>query len=114
MCIKNFDNKKTIIKNLLAFILSFLLISCTLSSVTNIQSVLNKDDGLGLASQITMFCTNLLFCLVLPQLLVEFLGYKWSTVIAEFGILIYVGAMAYPKWSTLLPSRIYLIYNILT
>jgi hypothetical protein len=100
------SKKNTIVKNLIAINVSFFFVFSALNNVLSIQSVLNKDDNLGTAGQLTIFSIQLLSCLVIPQVLIDKLGFKWTLVLAQSTYAVYVAANSYPRWYTIIPSII--------
>ena len=105
----NLSVKNRIFKNLIAINVSFLLVFSALNNVLSIQSVLNKEDDLGTVGQLTLFVAQLLTCLVIPQLLTEWLGYKKTLAFAQLTYAIYVASNFYPKLYTIIPSKILIL-----
>ena len=106
------SSKAIVIKNLLGLTIAFCLHAVSTMSIIAIQSVLNQTQGLGITCQLVIFCFQLVFSLVLPQILCEMIGFKWSAIIAELTGALYVAANFYPRWATLMPSNLH-IYVII-
>ena len=106
------SEKQAIIKNFIAINLSFLFLFAAVNSTASIQSVLNQDGNLGTISQMILFGVQILTSLVLPQLIIETLGFKIGLVLSELLQLAYIGIQIYPKSYTLIPSRFNLILII--
>jgi hypothetical protein len=51
-----------------------------------------------------MYATQFLTALILPQVLIETFGFKWTLVIAEFGWFCFFAANIYPTYLTMVPS----------
>ena len=96
--------KQIIIKNFLAINVSFLLLYAAVNSTASIQPVLNQDGNLGTISQMVSFGVQIFSSLVLPQLIIEAIGFKFGLALAEFLQLTYIGIQLYPKAYTLIPS----------
>ena len=96
--------KQSIIKNILAFDVSFMLIYAALNGLVSVQSVLNKDGGLGLLSLTVAFVTQILTCIVFPQAVVELAGFKGSLILSEICATLYVASNMYPIAHILLPG----------
>lgn len=100
------SQKARILKNLVAINASFLFIFAAVNSVASVQKVLNQEQNLGITSQNVIFATQILTSLVIPSIVFDQIGYKWSMVIAELFFLSYIGFQAYPSWYTFMPSTI--------
>jgi hypothetical protein len=98
------SDKSLVIKNLIAFTISFILLNIPAAGITSIQSVLNPASGLGIASQLVMFCTQILTCIIVPQLFKELFGYSKSIIIACLLVSCYIALNMYPRWYTLMPG----------
>ena len=98
------NEQKRIIKNLLAASISFLFIFSAVNSAAAIQPIMNQDENLGLVSQCTLYAVQILTALVIPAIVCEQFGFKWSLFIGEICFLTYIAVQAYPKWETLIPS----------
>jgi hypothetical protein len=106
------SQKQAIIKNFIAINLSFLLLFAAVNSTANIQPVLNQDGNLGTISQMVLFSVQVLTSIVLPQLIIEFLGFKIGLILSELLQLPYIAIQIYPKSFTLIPSSSHIILII--
>jgi hypothetical protein len=93
---ENFTNKK-IIKNLLVFYLSFLLIFAASNGVISVQSVLSPEANIGFYSQISIYSIQIPLSIIFPSIVIQLLGFKISMVLGELGFTIYIAANAYPQ-----------------
>jgi hypothetical protein len=93
---ENFTNKK-IIKNLLVFYLSFLLIFAASNGVISVQSVLSPEANIGFYSQISIYSIQIPLSIIFPSIVIQLLGFKKSMVLGELGFTIYIAANAYPQ-----------------
>lgn len=98
------SEKQKIIKNFVAFNLSFVLIFASFDDIAMIASVLNQDGRLGNVSQAVLYVFQFLTALVWPQVFIDIIGFKFSLAIAECGFLIFFIANAFPSWYTLMPT----------
>ena len=96
--------KARLFKNFVSYNISFVLIYACIDSIASISTVLNQDGNLGTASQAVIYSVQFLTALVFPQVLIETFGFKISLVMAEVCFLLFIGANAYPRWSTMIPS----------
>lgn len=105
------ERKRTkfrIMKNLLVISLGFLLLFTAFQSLQNLQSSLNPDEGLGLASLCVIYASLILSCMFIPPIMIGRLGCKWALVISMCCYVLYTVANFYAKWYTLLPASIFL------
>jgi hypothetical protein len=70
--------KWILIKNYLIFNVSFVLVFTCRNSVGSLQPLIHQDKNLGNIGQFVTFCINLVTSLVLPQVLIESIGYKFT------------------------------------
>ncbi|GAB6027705.1 Protein unc-93 A [Chamberlinius hualienensis] len=95
-----------IIKNLLAISIGFLLNFTALSALSNIQSSLNSDQGLGTASLSVIYAALVLSCMFVPSTVIKRLGCKWTIPISMVFYTFYMAANFYPTWYTMIPASI--------
>lgn len=99
-------DKFKITKNMLIVSFGFLFLFTAFQSLQNLQSSLNPDKGLGLASLSVIYCALILSCMFVPPIMVGRLGCKWTLVISMVGYVLYTSANYYAKWWTLIPASI--------
>ena len=100
-------SKGSIMKNLLVISAAWMLQFTAFQSISNLQSSLNSDEGLGTASLCTIYVTLVLSCLLLPPIMIRNIGLKWTIVISQITYLIYIAANLFPRWYTLMPGEHY-------
>ena len=66
--------KQSIIKNYLAFSISFFLIFTSMNGIQNVQSILNSSDYLGVTSQIFMVAIQIPLSISIPTIFIESCG----------------------------------------
>ena len=101
------QSKRWIYKNLIVISIAWMLQFTAFQSISNLQSSLNSDQGLGTASLTTIYVTLVLSCLLIPPIMIKNIGLKWTIVFSQLTYLIYIGANMYPRWYTLLPGDRY-------
>ncbi|XP_001631329.2 protein unc-93 homolog A [Nematostella vectensis] len=97
-----------IMKNVLVVSLGFLFIFTAFQSLQNLQSSLNPDQGLGLASLSVVYAALILSCILVPPYMIGRLGCKWTLVISMFAYVLYTVANYYARWGTMIPASILL------
>ena len=106
--------KKSIIKNLLIVSSAFLLLFTAFQSLSNLQSSLNKDEGLGLASLSVIYAALIVSCMFVPPLVINKLGCKWTIAASMVCYCTYTIANLYSSWYTLIPASLLLGKSVLT
>ena len=61
------------------------------NGIGGVQSTINKEGGLGLASSTVVYCVFGLSGIMIPQLLMNFIKFKWTLSLGLFLQLFYVG-----------------------
>ena len=90
------------------FIISFgfLFLFTAFQSLQNLQSSLNKDEGLGLASLSVIYGGLILSCILVLPFVIGRLGCKWTLVLSMIGYVLYTVSNYYARWGTLIPASI--------
>jgi len=86
-------------------------------SISNLQSSLNSDQGLGTVSLSTIYVTIVVSCLFLPPVMISNIGLKYTIILSQFTYLLYIAANMYAKWYTIMPAAIilgrkFILYDI--
>ncbi|XP_013794921.1 protein unc-93 homolog A-like [Limulus polyphemus] len=100
--------KRRIIKNLIVISFGFLFLFTTFQALANLQSTLNSEDGIGVASQSIIYGALIVSSLFLPAIVIKKLGCKRTMVLAMLCYTPYIAANFYPHWGTLIPSALIL------
>ena len=100
--------RRRVYKNLLVIGLSWLFIFTAYTSVSNLQSSLNNEDGLGTTSLSIIYISLIVSCIFLPSTLLEKLGVKYTILFSQIGYVTYIIANVYPKYYTLVPAAIFI------
>ena len=98
--------KRKITKNVYIISFGFLFLFTAFQSLQNLQSSLNKDKGLGLASLSVIYGALILSCIFVPPIVIGRLGCKWTLVISMMGYVLYTVSNYYARWGTLIPASI--------
>ena len=101
-------SKARIIKNLLVMSFGFLFLFTSFQSLANLQSSLNKEEGLGVGGLATIYAALILSCLFLPSFVIGRLGCKWSLAFSMLSYILYMAANFYAVWATIIPTAIIL------
>ena len=94
-------------KNLVGVGMSFLLVFSAFLSLQNLQSSINSEGGLGLATLSILYLFFTLAGFVTPGI-IRLLGTKYSLLGGFVCHLLYVVANYYPSWYTLIPASVLL------
>ena len=98
------SEKLTILKNFISLNVSFAFLYSATTCVASIESIINPDQNLGQTGQIFLFAVNIITCLVLPQVLIEQIGFKYTLMLAESLQSLYIIVQIYYRWYTVIPG----------
>lgn len=99
-------SKKMILKNLLVVSIAFLFLFTAFQSLQNLQSSLNKEEGLGTVSLSVIYVVGMIAGLFLPPLVINILGCKWTLVASIVCYTVFIAANLYAVWATMIPASI--------
>lgn len=91
-------------RNVLLISFSFLLLFTAFQALSNLQSSINCDAGLGLASLSTIYATLIISSMFVPSVVIRYLGLKWTLAAAMVCYALYTVANYFPAWGTLIPA----------
>ena len=100
------SEKRKITKNVFIVSFGFLFLFTAFQSLQNLQSSLNKVQGLGLASLSVIYAALILSSIFVPPFMIGRLGCKWSLVLSMTGYVLYTVCNYYARWWTLIPASI--------
>ncbi len=100
--------KRKILKNLAIVSCAFMFLFTAFQSLQNLQSSLNKVEGLGLASLSVVYGALIVSCMFVPPLVISKLGCKWTVAASMSLYVLYTVANFYSTWYTLIPASILL------
>ncbi|XP_033369023.1 protein unc-93 homolog A [Parus major] len=96
------------LKNVLVISFGFLLLFTAYSGLQSLQSSLNAEEGLGVASLSVLFAALTLSSMFLPPIVIKKLGCKWTIVVSMCGYVAYSLGNFYASWYTLIPASVIL------
>lgn len=91
-------------KNIVVVSIGFLLLFTAYNGMSNLQSSLHPENGLGTYTNATVYGFLILSSLFVPSLMIQFLSTKWSLVVSMFGYVGYMAAQYHPRFATMLPA----------
>ncbi|KAK3600237.1 hypothetical protein CHS0354_030268 [Potamilus streckersoni] len=100
--------KFQIIKNMLVLILGLWILFTSFNSLSNLQSSLNREEGLGTIRLSVIYAAQIVFCMFLPPVTIARLGCKWTVAISMLCYIAYIAANFYATWVTIIPAAIIL------
>lgn len=98
------QEKMRIWKNITVISLSFMCLFTAFNSVSNLQSSINAEAGLGTAAQSTIYVALILSCMFVPTWLIKTLSCKWTLVLCQLCYSLYIIAQFWPSFATLIPT----------
>ncbi|CAH7305860.1 Unc93a [Phodopus roborovskii] len=96
------------LKNVLVVSCGFFLLFTAYGGLQNLQSSLYSENGLGVATLSTIYCTMMLSSMFLSPILIKRFGCKWTMVGAMCCYLTFSLANFYANWYTLISSSVML------
>ena len=96
--------RRKITKNVYIISLGFLFLFTAFQSLQNLQSSLNKVEGLGFWSLCVIYAALILSCILVPTFMIGRLGWKWTLVLSMTGYVLYTVANYHARWWTLIPA----------
>ncbi|XP_041952392.1 protein unc-93 homolog A-like [Alosa sapidissima] len=93
-------------KNVVVVSFGFLLLFTATGSLLNLQSSLNADEGMGLASNSVTFSSIILSSMFITPTAIRYLGCKWTIFAGMACNVVYTVGNFYPSWATLMPSSV--------
>jgi MFS family permease len=101
-------DKMTILKNVFVVSLGFTFLFTAFNSMSNLQTSLNKEEGVGAISLTTIYVTLIVSCMFLPNFIIARLGCKWTIPLSMIGYILYMCANFYAIKGTMIPASIIL------
>lgn len=93
-----------ILKNVAVVSVAFMCLFSSFQALQNLQSSLNKEDGLGTGGLAIIYGALLISCLVLPVYFIAHLGCKWTISLATICYIVYMAANFHAVWGLLAPA----------
>lgn len=99
-------DKKRMMRNVLIVSMAWVFQFTAFQALTNLQSSINQEHGLGTAGLATLYASLIVSCLFLPPTLISKLGCKWTIAVSMIGYIIYTVANFYPTFGTIIPASV--------
>ncbi|XP_044148424.1 protein unc-93 homolog A-like [Bufo gargarizans] len=96
------------LKNILVVSFGFLLLFTAFGGLQSLQSSLNADQGLGVASLSIIYGALIISSTFVPPILIKKIGCKWTIVASMCCYITYSLGNFYPSWYTLIPTSVIL------
>ncbi|KAG0429315.1 hypothetical protein HPB47_023720 [Ixodes persulcatus] len=101
-------SRRSIFKNVVVVSSGFLLLFTAFQSVSNLQSSINSEQGLGTYTLATIYVALVVSCMFVPAFMISRLGLKYTLVVSMLMYTVYFMANFYPTWFTMIPASIIL------
>ncbi|KAM9316719.1 protein unc-93 homolog A-like [Gastrophryne carolinensis] len=95
-------------KNIIVVSFGFLLLFTAFGGLQSLQSSLNADEGLGVASLSIIYGALIISSMFVPPILIKKLGCKWTIAVSMCCYITYSLGNFYPSWYTLIPTSMIL------
>ncbi|NWS00869.1 UN93A protein, partial [Motacilla alba] len=96
------------LKNVLVISFGFLLLFTAYSGLQSLQSSLNAEEGLGVASLSVLYAALTLSSMFLPPIIIKKVGCKWTIAVSMCCYVAYSLGNFYASWYTLIPTSMIL------
>ena len=98
--------RRLVLKDLVCLSVSFMFVYMAFVSLQTLQSSLNSQEGLGVASLCWIYSSSVISCLLAP-LLMRYSTTKWTILIGFCCFLLYLLANLYPVYFVILPASLF-------
>uniref|UniRef100_A0A8C3GBC3 Protein unc-93 homolog A n=2 Tax=Cyclopterus lumpus TaxID=8103 RepID=A0A8C3GBC3_CYCLU len=95
-------------KNVLVVSVGFLFLFTAYGGLQSLQSSLNAEQGMGVASLSVIYASIIVSSMFLPPIMIKNLGCKWTIVAGMACYVSYSFGNLYPGWYTLMPTSVIL------
>ncbi|KAE8286552.1 Protein unc-93-like protein A [Larimichthys crocea] len=95
-------------KNVLVVSIGFLSLFTAYGGLQSLQSSLNAEEGMGVASLSVIYASIIISSMFLPPIMIKNLGCKWTIVAGMACYVSYSFGNLYPGWYTLMPTSVIL------
>ncbi|XP_040409201.1 protein unc-93 homolog A isoform X2 [Cygnus olor] len=96
------------LKNVLVISFGFLLLFTAYGGLQSLQSSLNSEEGLGVASLSVLYAALIISSMFLPPILIKKLGCKWTIAGSMCCYIAFSLGNFYASWYTLIPTSVIL------
>jgi hypothetical protein len=98
-------SKFQILKNVVAVSFGFLFLFTSFQSLTNLQSTLNKDEGIGTGGLSIIYGTLVISCMFVPSFVISHIGCKWTIAASMVCYVLYMAANFHAVWGLIVPAN---------
>ena len=98
--------KFCILRSAVAVAVAFLLNFTAFTGMSNLQSSLHRDGGIGVISQCVLYVFFVLSSLFFANFVIGKIGYKWAMMSSIAGFITWTAANGYAVWGTMIPTCI--------
>lgn len=105
------DIKRTrwkLLKNVVIVSFGFLLLFTAFQSLSNLQSSVNSDSGLGTTSLSVIYASLVVSCMFVPTYMIRLLGLKYTLIVSMLLYSGYFAANFKATWYSLMPTSLLL------
>lgn len=95
-------------KNIVVVSVGFLSLFTAYGGLQSLQSSLNAEDGMGVASLSVVYASIIISSMFLPPIMIKNLGCKWTLCVGMACYVSYSFGNLYPGWYTLIPTSVIL------
>ncbi|XP_029966647.1 protein unc-93 homolog A [Salarias fasciatus] len=95
-------------KNVLVISTGFLFLFTAYGGLQSLQSSLNAEEGMGVASLSVIYASIIVSSMFLPPIMIKNLGCKWTLVVGMACYVSFSFGNLYPGWYTLIPTSVIL------
>ncbi|XP_071173792.1 protein unc-93 homolog A-like isoform X2 [Mytilus edulis] len=95
-----------ILKNVFVVSIGFMFLFTSFQSLSNLQSTLNKDEGLGTGGLAVVYGALVVSCMLLPSFVIAHLGCKWTVTLSMLCYIAYMALNFHAIWGTIIPASI--------
>ncbi|XP_026174996.1 protein unc-93 homolog A [Mastacembelus armatus] len=96
------------LKNVLVVSIGFLSLFTAYGGLQSLQSSLNAEEGMGVASLSVIYASIIVSSMFLPPIMIKNLGCKWTIVASMACYVAYSFGNLHPGWYTLMPTSVIL------
>nr|XP_020826021.1 protein unc-93 homolog A-like isoform X3 [Phascolarctos cinereus] len=96
------------LKNVVIIAIGFLFLFTAYGALQNLQSSLNKEEGLGVTTLSVIYASVILSSMFLPPVLIKKFGCKWTITFSMCCYITFSLGNFYASWFTLIPTAIIL------
>ncbi|CAC5397836.1 Protein unc-93 homolog A,UNC93-like protein [Mytilus coruscus] len=98
--------KCQILRNVFVVSLGFVFLFTSFQSLQNLQSTLNKEEGIGTGGLSIIYGALVISCMFVPSFVINHIGYKWTIAASMICYILYMAANFHAVWGLIVPASI--------